>query len=380
MNDSLKLILHMGSPKTGTTSLQHGLHAIRSELANAGIFYPVSPWEKTGAHHILTALFGDWDNIKPVVQRNFHTLSEAHQAARDFISSARTKALETGCHTVLLSSELVFPNAGRSARDLLSALRTLTMDIQPVVYAREPADLYRSRLQQESKGGAFYPPHVLLPYRRGIEDIEQAFGVRSLVRPYDRDQLIDGDIVSDFCKAVLKLDLDLKDIPKFRENVSLSAEATFLLIAYGKYIEPFSGERDRSQIAAKHRAVIRTFVDSENRLTKLKLKPDLEALLRSTAVEYKWLQDRYGIRFECIDYENIHDDFGPLKKFAAPSDIFDINSEALAWLSAAIMQEISAKKPRKTLKPRNAGKKGVEQVSRRLTIPAFFAAMWRAKR
>lgn len=372
MNDKLKLILHMGSPKTGTTSLQAGLHAIRPQLAEAGIFYPVSQWERTGAHHILTAIFDCWDAVRPELHRRFETHEEARQAAVDFISSLKRDAKDSGCHTIVLSSELVFPSKDRNAIELKSALRDLDADILPVVYVREPADLYRSRMQQRAKTGEFYRPHRLRPYKSQIEEIEQVFGVRPIVRPYDRDQLIDGDILVDFCKAVLGLDLAQEHMPKLSQNVSLSAEATLLLIAYAQHVKQVSGHVDGSAAAIRHRAVIRKFVDSENRLTKLELKPELKAKLRSSAIEYEWLREKYGIEFRQIDYENLSDDPERVSEYNSPLDIFDVDSNALAWLSAAIIHELGEPKPRNPEKRRNAVADNVSRRPKRLDISTLF--------
>lgn len=38
----MDLIIHIGTEKTGTTSIQNGLHANRDALTQAGIYLPVS--------------------------------------------------------------------------------------------------------------------------------------------------------------------------------------------------------------------------------------------------------------------------------------------------------------------------------------------------
>ena len=53
MTDVLRLILHVGPPKTGTTSLQAGLNAMRRLLRENGVYYPRTPeGEKSGASSI----------------------------------------------------------------------------------------------------------------------------------------------------------------------------------------------------------------------------------------------------------------------------------------------------------------------------------------
>lgn len=59
-----RIILHIGTHKTATTTLQQSLHANRGELEKHGIIYPHTP-PSTG-HHILAA---DW--IDPILPAGF---------------------------------------------------------------------------------------------------------------------------------------------------------------------------------------------------------------------------------------------------------------------------------------------------------------------
>ena len=372
MNDKLKLILHMGPPKTGTTSLQAGLHELRPRLADAGILYPVSPIEVEPAHHILTALYGEWSSIKHSVQRHFDSLEAAHRHALEFVESVKQSALDSGFHTIVLSSETIFPTEGRETCKLLPVLRKITPDIQPVVYIREPASHYKSRLQQAAKAGEFRLPYPLWSNRSALEELEQALEKSPIVRAYDREQLRGGDIVRDFCEAVLELDLASNEIPKLNENVSMSAEATFLLIAMGEHVRQLADDGDGSALGARNRAIIRKFVDTENRLTKLELKPELTARIRSSAVEYIWLRERYGIEFKQLDYDNISDEPESFSGYNSPLDLFEIDRNALAWLSAAVIHEIGRRKSFSPKKNENANANNVSPKRKKFDISALF--------
>ena len=54
----MKILLHIGSPKTGTTTLQRTLYASRDTLADRGILYPKSLLHKYKQQE-LVAGFGD---------------------------------------------------------------------------------------------------------------------------------------------------------------------------------------------------------------------------------------------------------------------------------------------------------------------------------
>lgn len=84
----MKLILHIGTHKTATTSLQHFFALNRSKLAAQGFFYP----ENDDSAYVFNFLAS--------------RVAFGKQAeAADFLAKAREKAKQAGCHTVLISGE-----------------------------------------------------------------------------------------------------------------------------------------------------------------------------------------------------------------------------------------------------------------------------------
>ena len=283
-------------------------------------------------------------------------MDTAHEKAVEFVRQVKQNAIETDCHTIVLSCETIYPTGGRDVGTLHSVLRKITTDIQPVLYVREPADWYRSNLQQNSKNGYFLLPNPPLLLKSPLEKLEQEFGSPPIVRAYHRDQLPDNEILQDFCQGVLHLDLATGDLPKLRENRSLSAEETFLLLTSGELFgSEHLGRREMLQIddeitesfqaGRRIRAKIGHFSDTDDRLTKLRLRPALVHAIRSSATEYIWLKERFGISFREINYSKISADRKALEGFRSPLDIFEIDNQALAWLAVSVMQEILTKRP-----------------------------------
>ncbi len=84
----MKLILHIGTHKTATTSLQHFFALNRQRLITQGFFYP--------------------DNQDSAYVFNFLASRIAfgkQQEAADFLAKARQQAEQANCHTVLISGE-----------------------------------------------------------------------------------------------------------------------------------------------------------------------------------------------------------------------------------------------------------------------------------
>ncbi len=99
-----RLILHVGTHKTATTSIQKSFHANRKLLAKHGLIYP--DIGRTAGHHGLVT---DWVNLPPV----FH-LPEGSAAAWQKL----VRETAQSDHTVFLSSEEFSRGHPRSRTDL----------------------------------------------------------------------------------------------------------------------------------------------------------------------------------------------------------------------------------------------------------------------
>ena len=180
------LILHIGRHKTGTTSLQHFLHANREELRKYGIIYP-EPIEAVAAHHGIA-----------IALKAGHDVSQYREMLR---------GLRPRKQNVLLSSEGFQRLRPREMRKLCGRYPTMA-----VVYIRE----------QFSYAWAAYAQTVCAgPDTRSFEEALRTyvpdyhkFLSRWLaitkgnlkVRIFERKQLIEGDVVADFCQVILSLD------------------------------------------------------------------------------------------------------------------------------------------------------------------------------
>lgn len=131
-----RLILHIGTMKTGSTALQHVLSEQRKALRQDGILYPTSQtiegrdWPKHKALQVALVQGGDlltevWGNITREID-------------------------ESGANTVILSNEtfsLPGPHNREGLRDLFSGFS----DIETVVFFRRQDQFYESRWNQDVK-------------------------------------------------------------------------------------------------------------------------------------------------------------------------------------------------------------------------------------
>lgn len=316
--------------------MQHSLSAMRPELKEAGYHYPKSGNRREDYHHVLTGLYGNFDVFRPQLRTKFRTAEKARAAANRFLQEAAEKAHNEKAHTLILSSELLYPTKGKPISMVGEALKALFDEITPVLYVREAASHYSSRLQQNAKQGKFLKPFRQGSLRSKIEQIEECFDNRPIIHGFSKSNLKGGDVSKDFFSRVLNLDVEPKT---FRSNESLSAEAVCALIATAEAI------RSEGYYPQKHRLwglirKLRAYEDRDGQLTKHSLHPALQKKIRETAVDYVWLRDRYGIEFDELDYPNITPlQEGEELKFEQLGQVIDVSIEK----SVALILKLSGK-------------------------------------
>jgi hypothetical protein len=96
------IILHIGYPKTGTSSLQWFLHKHRNAVRRQGVYYPLTGQAADHAHHGLAFSLG----------ANAQEGSSRDQVTQLFASLA-TEIDQCGADTVVLSSEVFLANLER---------------------------------------------------------------------------------------------------------------------------------------------------------------------------------------------------------------------------------------------------------------------------
>jgi hypothetical protein len=207
----MKLILHIGTHKTGTTALQQFLYANRARLSACGIHYATPPHGRQEANAIANAL-----NVGK------------HAVVQTFFAKQLDLAKRRGAHTILVSAENFYAmsvlgaihrrdrlaNAVARDRVLLATMNSLMpADVairQAVCYFRRPDRYAESLYSQHVKRGILFDgtfdeflPIVApaLLYNEHMRAWSEVFGESGcVVRLYEP---VKADIVSDFLRNVL---------------------------------------------------------------------------------------------------------------------------------------------------------------------------------
>lgn len=266
------LILHIGTEKTGTTSIQNVLSINRSLLRANGVVFPRSLGPVN--HTLLAAAClddGVVDNIKA------HQLARGRCHEEEFrrrVKCALAEELGSGpaWSSLIVSTELIHSRLTQSSEidRLWSILSPFVDEVKLVVFLRRQDEQAVSRFSSvlraghsgfgeifEDLGGHFY---LKVPDGRNISDFKQYYDYRRLlerfrhvvraedmvVRCYDDFRRAPG-VVGEFLEIANLSHLELQDC-RSDLNRSMSARAQFLMSAVNEMAKPWhkSGLRNLS--------------------------------------------------------------------------------------------------------------------------------------
>lgn len=224
----MRIILHVGRPKTGSTAIQRWLSANHEPLAHHGV--ALSKVSGSPNNISLAAQFG----VAPVGWLRRHSVTSQRDARALMTAEGYTDALAAEIEanalwatTLVLTSEQL---AGiRKPREIRTFLARFTSDLHVVAYFREQVDLIPSAWHTNVRGGstkslgAFAQAAVQtnrFDYERWARGWEEAFQMRFCTFR-DYHQASGNDIRRDFATEVLEL-TDLTDFSftRKRENAS----------------------------------------------------------------------------------------------------------------------------------------------------------------
>jgi hypothetical protein len=234
-DQKLKLIIHAGTPKTGTTSLQTYLNKKQRKLRGMGVLYP----------HNLEKLQNPSAPKHQWFEKNLVTTHKQHllENFKNIISQVKQET-----HTIVLSSEGVYNywwDFPEQSKALLGELRDL-FEIELWVWFRDPLEFIESYYKQcirnpQIEKNPCYGKDISfakmldidwfsqhLDYQGFVSECQTLFGKNSVsVFKYQ------GDVVQE---VALKLGLATPhDNPTPRQNNSLNSASIAMLRSINRY-------------------------------------------------------------------------------------------------------------------------------------------------
>lgn len=249
MDSTVDLYLHIGTEKTGTTSVQKFFRTNRELLRRKGILYPTAPGNEN--HTGLTVAAQKLSRQGPLRKiRGVRSVDEA-EAFRSNLMKEIAAEFSVGFYdTVIMSGEHC---SSRLLDDselqwLKDAFSPFFKSIKIIVYIRRQDDYLLSTYSTSVKSGATRqlapPPERLIQFRYNHLELltrwSRIFGRENIIcRKYEKSALKDGDIVEDFLSTIGIGAAAEFERPK-DVNESLDAETLEFLRLFNKYVPRMS--------------------------------------------------------------------------------------------------------------------------------------------
>ena len=236
----MNLDLHIGTPKTGTTSIQKFLENNKNALSKQGILYPstLRLFPNSSNHRIFS-----WIGIDKVRFKKELIIYKKHN--KNFfgedsnIISLELKKFEEELklskkNKCIISSEHITSYGLNNVEKFKKITDKFFNKTRIIVYIRNPIDRIFSGLNTKIRcGKAFekikYPPLI---NKKLIKEWSEIYGEENIVvRLFNKNDLIENDLIADFC-AQTKISLNNNFVYPNKENESLN----FYQLKYLNYI------------------------------------------------------------------------------------------------------------------------------------------------
>lgn len=320
-------ILHIGMPKTGTTTLQRTFSANAELLARSGICYPTQLTSSSINHRILAYCAIDPSSY-PRHMRAFRDVEVSERLLTEFKGRIATqvRAID-GISALVLSAESLYTRIRKHKQQYYSRyINSLGNRLSVSAYLRSPAKSYLSRCQQKLKASQKISLIAPARYRQIIQSYQDTFpSAEIFLVPFERQSLAGQDIVVDFCKRFLS-DTRLEPSSLVRtddSNLSLSAESMALSMLYRRAFWPDHDDihtpGSKKIINLLRRADQR--VGASRPSLREEVRQEIEAL---ASKDLLWLRRKHGFVFEDIDYDKLRQQVVSLPVRRQPSLLSEV--------------------------------------------------------
>lgn len=319
-------ILHIGMHKTGSSSIQDTLYALRHDLKE---FHYLDMGRSNASGQLQYAFMNTGDCIRRIVKLGHEPkprkIKNRKQIALDKLSLQLNQARGK---TLIISAEGLLNLPRPELRILKKMIDDHFRHTIVVAYIRRPKSYIESAFQEILKfrntklDDSFISKPV---YRIMLEKFENVFGSNSLhYWLFDIDKLRNGCVVSDFCE---KIGLNIRPEQIVRTNDGLSLEAVRLLYLYRKYIGDQKTAEDHFRLIDKL-----ALMPGE----KLQFSDGMMAqCLGESSRDIKWMEQRLG-KGSLIENRKTND-----RQISTWADLENVQEVTLQWLSHELGHDIS---------------------------------------
>lgn len=226
----MKIVLHIGAWKTGSSAIQHFLRRNIAPLARKGVLVPARANQLLGHQKIYDALIGDDED-------------RAEEIIAEFAALSPTDG------TAVISSEHFWPLRPELVNRVGDRLARLSDDVRVLLYVRPQDEMWASLYAQEAKFFRIKPGTPLwgetdyigpdiaeraLRYDQCLDAYRDRFGAdRVFARNYARSDFIGGNVILDFLDFLGVEGQEDLHFDTFDRNPSLGWKGVAMSIWFG---------------------------------------------------------------------------------------------------------------------------------------------------
>lgn len=352
-----KLILHIGTHKTGTTTLQSVLNLNPAALAANGIVYPKLSlkWE-----HAALNRNAYWLNMAALERIGSTGLQEPEKIGpwRELCAAALAED-----KTVLLSDERIWFNATK--KGYWEAMRAIMQEVgvtevKLVLYLRRQDLFAESLWAQFVKTGrmqvslseyiAREKVVKVCDYEAGVKRIQKVFGAENLViRVYDRSLLAGGDTAEDFLRTIGIEDTSAFTWPEEAKNPSLTPTMTAVKLQFNRSERYREVEKD---FLSKHALLVSAH--DEERKGSFLTPQERQTFLGQYAQGNEW------IARSCLGSEDGR--LFPVKEGELERPAFELDPLKVALLSCEVMASVASAEREQRIKETTKLNKRIDRL------------------
>jgi hypothetical protein len=282
----MRVLLHFGLAKTGTTAIQNALFAHKDYLLKTQ--QTLFPGQYSN-HYFLQAMFSDEpEKLRPLELLGLTDRRAAVDFLKAYCDDLLAEIAAAKPRLVILSSEYFPAMSATEMESLRRFIASFAKDVSLFAYVRDPWSFSISMLQEMARNGQVTDAFEIGYMNSNVEilaQFETAFESKPLVAPYLPGN---GDIVADFCR---RTDIYLPQAATTRNpmNPGMSKEAMVMMLhliriypmykTSGEYIQ--NGARDwmieALQESPRAKTPIQLSKKSADRIYEL-AKADLQVL------------------------------------------------------------------------------------------------------
>ena len=296
-------LIHIGTPKTGTSSLQATLFAARKELLKNNVNY----FDFQENHNLLAPIFDiTIDTSTSLMSPDF--------AEQQKVKPALLKAIKTNKSEVfIISGEALSMLTQEGAKNLKTFLHPHFDDFKVVAYVREPFGFASSAAQQLIKAGSFSDRFVeqtligsnpgwgnVLPlYRRRIENFLEVFGKKNtVIKDFTRPKLKNENIIDDFLFSIIDYQGDLKKIETINKNEALDGDLVRVLEQLNIVMPAMVDEKRNKERSPTLVMRLRNYSRDIEKKKYAPVELDQDKFLEVIEGDVDWLSEVGGVKFD----------------------------------------------------------------------------------